>query len=287
VEPIRRAVRAWDGFWFDARGPSTLLVLRTGLALVTLAWALSLAPDLEAFFSESGILPYPELESRRIGLLHVFDATAAVFALYATLLVAALGLLAGFRVRVCAPLVWVCVLSLQLRNPLLWNAGDTLLRLLLGYLALQAVVTGDLGPRSWGSGARQPGPAPYWGVRLIQLQTSAVYLFAALDKLRGETWWAGTAVPRALSLVEYQRFPLPSWLAGSSAAGALLSWGTVALELLLPLLLWWRPTRLLAIGVAIVLHLGFDYALRIGFFSGVMILGCLSFLPPRPVHHAT
>jgi hypothetical protein len=282
---LTRPLRAWDRFWFAPRESSPLVVVRVGLAAVVLTWALTLAPDLVAFFSNQGILPHPSLETRRVGLLSVVDSPAAVWALYATLLISAAGLLAGVRVRVFGPLLWICVVSFQNRNPLIWNAGDTLLRLFVAYLALHALVVGNLGPRLGDLrllAERRPlPPAPGWGLRLVQLQTTAVYLFAALDKLRGETWWEGTAVTRALSLVEFERFPLPEMVQTSAAIGALLTWGTLALEVMLPFLLWWRRTRLIAIALGVSMHLGFDYALRIGFFSWAMVVGCLSFLPPR------
>ena len=270
----------WNAFWFTERDERTLTVLRLGLGGLLFAWALSLAPDLPAFFSAGGILPEPRLVTRRPSLLSL-GGDAWLFGLYGALLVAAAAVFAGWRVRVFAPLLWLLVVSFQARNPLLWNAGDSLLRVFAAYLALQAVWTGDLGGPLRAAPLGRPGRlAPYWGVRLFQLQMTAVYAFAALDKLRGETWRDGSAVPRALRLAEFQRFPVPGFVQ-EAPWGALLTWGTLGLELALPLLLWWPRSRAAAIAAAIAFHLALDYGLRIGFFSFAMALGCLAFLPPR------
>jgi hypothetical protein len=267
--------RHWNTFWFTPQEATALLVIRVGVSVTLLVWALTLAPDLVAFFSADGVLPDARLETRRPSLLGIGGA-GLLWGAYGALLASAIAVAAGFRVRLFAPVLWLAVLSFQYRNPLLWNAGDTLLRLFALYLALQAVVTGNLGPALGQRGPR----APYWAVRLVQLQTTAVYCFAALAKLGGSTWWDGTAVPRALMLRELQRFPIPDFVLTSRAAGALLTWSTLGVELALPVLLWWPRTRRLAIALGLVLHLGFDYGLRIGFFSGAMALGCLAFLAP-------
>ena len=48
--------------------------------------------------------------------------------------------------------------------------------------------------------------------RLIQLHMCIVYLFAALGKLQGETWWTGEALWGALANYEYQTIDM-TWTA--------------------------------------------------------------------------
>jgi hypothetical protein len=59
-----------------------------------------------------------------------------------------------------------------------------------------------------------------------------------------------------------------------------LTYWTLALEITLPFLLWIPRTRRLAILLGLALHLGFDYPLRLGFFSWSMVIGYVAFLTP-------
>jgi hypothetical protein len=59
-----------------------------------------------------------------------------------------------------------------------------------------------------------------------------------------------------------------------------LTFSTLALEFCLPFLLWTRRTRRAGIVLGLLLHAGFDYALRLGFFFWVMAIGYIAFLTP-------
>jgi ABC-type thiamin/hydroxymethylpyrimidine transport system permease subunit len=58
--------------------------------------------------------------------------------------------------------------------------------------------------------------------------------------------------------------------------GNVLIYGVLAAEFALPFLLWTRKTRRVGIG----LHLGLNYALRLGFFGWTMVAAYLAFLTP-------
>jgi hypothetical protein len=270
-------------FWLALHPSSTLFALRSGLGLLVLAWAVSVAPDLLDLYGPRGVLPVPPPRPGQPDLFGWFPTTRALLAGWACLAASAACLAAGWRVRLAAPLCWLLLCAFHARNPHVLNAGDSLLRILTTYLALYLVFTpgARAGPslRGWlrGDAFR---PEPVWPLRLVQIQLSLIYLASALDKLRGETWRDGSAVYWALRIEELQRFPLPTWLTESAAPVAVLSYGTLLLELALPGLLWWKRTRFAAIALGIALHVGFDYALRIGFFSWAMLLAYLAFVPP-------
>ncbi len=101
------------------------------------------------------------------------------------------------------------------------------------------------------------------------------------SKLNGSLWLDGTAVPYVFRLADFARFPLPGFLTDSLAVGAALTWGTLVLELALVVILWIPKTRRLGIALGLGLHIGFDYALRVGFFGWAMAVGYLAFLTPR------
>ena len=283
-------LRAWERFWFTPRASSTLFAFRVGLGFLVLCWALALGPDLMTFYSESGVLPDPRYASWRIGLFRWLESDAAIVGLYVALLASALAVAAGVAVRAAAPVMFLGVISFQLDNTLLLNAGDILIRILCAYLALYALLTPSrlTGPSLVAfarEGASAFSPAPVWLLRLAQIQLTLIYPFSVIDKFRGESWLDGTAVLRALQLVEFRRFWLPHFAETSLLIGNLLTYLTLALELSLPFLLWNARTRRAAIVVGMGMHLAFDYPLRVGFFSWAVLLTYLSFVTPEEMAH--
>lgn len=101
---MRRALAVWDCFWFAPQSTSTLAVIRITFALVLLAWAVALGPDLLAFLSSNGILPRaPDYatagQSGMWSLLGPAPGDAAVLAFYAVFVAAVICFLFGFHTR--------------------------------------------------------------------------------------------------------------------------------------------------------------------------------------------
>src|SRR6185295_9468808 len=86
------------------------------------------------FFTSAGI--WPDAGTTRFGLLRLFPDAWAAWALLMLLMVAAVALAVGFHARIAAVLVLVGVMSFERRNPLVFNAGDGLIRIIAFYLAL-------------------------------------------------------------------------------------------------------------------------------------------------------
>src|SRR5439155_9574705 len=134
------------------------------------------------------------------GLLNGAPGDAMVVGLYIVLLVAAVCLVVGLRTRVAGAVVFVAILSFERRDPFVFNAGDTLIRVMALYLLLApsgASLSLDRLRRARDRFWEFPARAP-WALRLIQVQVSVIYLSTVWEKLQGETWRDGTAVSYAL-----------------------------------------------------------------------------------------
>ena len=279
---------AWERFWFAPEPTSTLAVFRITVGLLTLGWAVSLAPDLFGFFSQDGIVPeqpsYGVAAAKGLwGILGFYPSDAAVVALYAALLVASVCVTAGLATRLAAAVLFVALLSFERRAPFVFNGGDQLLRILAFYLALApsgAALSLDRLLRR----RRQFWEFPLrasWVVRLMQVQFSIIYLFAAWPKLRGTTWNDGSAVYYAVRIEDLERFPVPDALTSTAYVSNLLTYGTVAAELSLAFLVWSRRLRPWVLAVGVLLHLSIDYSLRVGFFSYAMLALYIVWIPPE------
>jgi Vitamin K-dependent gamma-carboxylase len=281
---MRPALSAWDRFWFVPVATSTFALFRMAFALVTLGWTLSLAPTLFAFYSTDGILPaQPDYAGDAAwGLLGIFTGNAAVTVLYFLLFVGSIFLLFGFQTRISALVVFVCLVSFGRRNPWVLNSGDLLLQTLAFYVLLMpsgAALSVDRwlkrGENFWEFPARA-----IWPLRLVQIQVSIIYLAAVWAKVRGFTWNDGTAVSYALRVGDIARLPVPGFITDSLVITNVLTYGTLATELAIGILVWNRMLRPWVLLAGVGLHLGIDYSVRVGFFSFAILITYIAFLPP-------
>ena len=127
-----------------------------------------------------------------------------------------------------------------------------------------------------------PPPPSAWGLRLVQLQVTAIYLSTAWEKFQGVTWRDGTALFYVARMDDlYGRFGLPEMLFETPWILHSMTWGVLALEAALPLLLWWRPTRWLGVLAAASLHLAIEATMNIYLFEWLMLLCLVAFVDPR------
>src|SRR5207249_2480615 len=119
-------------FGIDLR---TLALFRVMLAMVVLADLALRARDLTAHYSDRGVLPRAALIGD-IGSwkpsLHFISGSATFQAMLFVLAgLVALAMLVGYRTRIATFISWVFVLSVEARNPGVFQGGDHLLYLLL------------------------------------------------------------------------------------------------------------------------------------------------------------
>lgn len=276
---------AWERFWFEPESTVSLGLLRICFGLVALGWTVSLGPDLEAFFAHAGLLSSEPGGGGVWGVLAVFHSDLAVQLLYAVLLLACIALTVGYQTRLAAVLVFVGVLSLQRRDPYVFNTGDTLIKLMAFYLML-APSGESLSVDRWRLAREHswdfwefPRRAP-WALRLMQIQLTILYLAGLLIKVQGFTWTNGTAVSYSLRVTDLTRFPVPGFVLHSPLIANVLTFGTLALELSIPILVWNRRVRPWILAAGVSLHLGIGYSIRVGFFSLAMLSLYVSFLDP-------
>jgi hypothetical protein len=281
---MNRVVEAWNRFWFEPVESSTFVLFRLAFGLLALGYTISLAPALFAFYSDDGILPAQPTYSGTLawGLLGWFPSDGAVVLFYFLLLIGAIALLVGFQTRIAALVFFVCLISFGRRNPWVLNSGDLLVQVLAFYmLFMPAGVAGSVDrwlkdPRGlWDFSARS-----IWPLRLVQVQVSILYIAAVWAKVRGVTWNDGTAVSYAFRIEDIARFPVPSFVTDSLVLANLLTFGTLAVELSIGILVWNRVLRPWVLLLGLGLHLGIDYAVRVGFFSYAVLIAYVAFIPP-------
>jgi Vitamin K-dependent gamma-carboxylase len=284
TNPFAQPTEAWRRFWFAPQPTSTLALFRIAFGLLATGWTLSQAPNLWAFYGPHGILPsgIPG-PSGSWGILNLWHGSTAVLVVFAITVAAAVALTVGLFSRIAALVVLVGIISFSQRNGLVTNSGDGLVRNLAFFCALspsgEAVSIDRLRRhprRFWEFPARAP-----WALRLVQLQLSIGYLSAVWHKAGNELWRAGSAVSYSLRMQDIHRFSTPGFITHSVVLTELLTFGTLALELSLGILVWNRAARPWVLVAGVTLHLSIDFSILVGFFSYGMLCGYLAFISPE------
>ncbi|MCA8920642.1 MAG: hypothetical protein KDD82_02465 [Planctomycetes bacterium] len=262
----------------------SLAATRIGVAGVLLYDLLTRLGDFGAHYTEAGALPLALVPARplfgngALSLHLLATSSVAQGLLFAAALLAALALLVGHHTRRATWVSWWLLVSLQARNPHVLYEADVMLGLLLLWGALL-----PWGQR-WSLDARGR-PAPPLRVSSpavlgVRLQTSMALLCALLSK-SGDSWRDGSAVGYVLRLDVYTT-ELGRWLGGFPRLSPALTWGTLALELFGPVLVFARGRwRWVGIGLLAALQLGFGATLHLGIFPAVFLVALLPFVPTR------
>lgn len=272
---------------FFAIDPRALAAFRIGLGVLLLVDLAIRATDLVAHYTGAGMLPRSLLadyydDDWRWSVYFLFESPEAVAGLFVLAAIAAAALLVGYRTRLATIVSWVLLVSLQTRNPLVINAGDTLLRLLLMwsiFLPLARCWSMD----AWRRNKAPPANAPVYSVAsgAIILQICLVYWMSGYFKF-SEVWRSGEALEWALSYDAYAK-PLANWALEYPQVVRWLGAATLWTELLGPVLVfspvWTRQIRIAVVAGFLILHLGVELTIHVGLFSCVSMVGWIVLLP--------
>ena len=85
----------------------------------------------------------------------------------------------------------------------------------------------------------------------------------------------------AVRIGEVSRLPVPSFITDSPLLTELATYGTLAAELAIGVLVWNRAARPWVLALGVLLHLSIELTLAVGFFSVTIVTLYLAFLPPE------
>ena len=292
-----RATRdGWNRFWFTPADPATLGLIRILAGAMLFYTHLIWSIDLESFFGPKGWVS-PEAIARLQALMRPpaqgwtwsyfnwIPSPALLWTAHIAALCVFLLLTLGLFSRTMAILGYLITVSYANRVTFALFGLDDINALLAMYLAIGPCGAAYSLDRLW-TRWKAGGPVPVQprtdanlSIRLIQFHMCVIYLFAALGKLMGVSWWAGSATWMSVANLEYQSMDM-TWLAGWPILISLLTHLTVWWELTYCVLIWPRLTRPLMIAMAIPIHLGIALFMGMQTFGLVMLIGNLAFVSP-------
>ena len=282
-----RAVPLGRVFGLDLRALAALRILSALLLLVSLG---DRARDFTAFYTDTGVLAAADARNGArfepwdgVSWLHPFSVVPDPWgsvALFTLAAIAAIFLLVGRQTKIAGFLCWSMLTGIDNRNPLVLDAGDDILRLLLFwglFLPLSARFSVD---------ARSFPPARSnrilsAGTVAFLVQLALIYSMSALFKSYRDWVTDRSAVYYALHL---EQFATPLGIAlRDHVPSRLLALGTWWLELVSPLLLFspfaTNQLRYLLFVSFAAMHTGIGLTLGIGLFSCVCVAAWLVTLP--------
>lgn len=272
-------------FALDVR---SLAVMRIAVALTVIVDLCTRAVHLGDHYSDDGVLPREVARATTwmadVSLLAISGAPIFAAVIFAVALALASAVLVGWRTRWTTPLLWLIVLSIQHRNPVLHDHRDVLFALALCF--------GSLLP--WGAGfsfdaRRERAATRYTGLPAVAyiVSIACTYLFAALLK-SGPQWRVDfTAVEHAIG-IRYWANPAADQLLAHPSAMAMLTALVLAFEAAVALLLFspWRTNlaRWMVVAGICALQLGFAIFLWLDTFPMIATAFVLGLIPSSLWH---
>lgn len=269
--------------------PRTLALTRIATAVALIYNLATRYGEIGVWYSDMGALPRADVarswgDGSWIWSLHMLSGSVPYqTTLFGVGAVCALLLLAGLFARAATIASWVLLLSLHNRAPALVTGGDVLLLMLLFwgmFLPWGQRASLDAWRRGRPSGAE---PVLSVATAALLVQVAFMYFFTGLSKCN-DLWFAGQALESVFRNPLFAR-PLGAWFAQFPRFLQWLTYGTLVLELVGPLLLFspWR-TRTVRAGVLsgfFLLHLGIEATMYVVVFSQASWAALTAFVPDR------
>jgi len=117
------------------------------------------------------------------------------------------------------------------------------------------------------------------GLKMIQWQMFVMYVSTFLSKIPNEAWQSGEMISYFM-LSRFSNFSY-AWMADLGLIGALLTYGTLAIELCVCPLLWCRKTRRLGFILGWGMHGTMAIISTLPVIQLMTMVGYLAFLSPR------
>ena len=263
-------------------------------------------PYLRPFFTHEGYVSVDFIRNvatpNTWSIFFYNDQAWLVYLLFGVLIAAILAYIFGIASRWMAAIVYILALSFYNRFPLISYDGNALL-IMMFFFTIFLQTDRAWSPAWWqefrdkhnaayaktklhaflyqyfslGDPITEPGMVPAWPARMIQINFAIVYLFAAFSKIRADAWYVNGAEVGNILMWEYATLNF-HWLTQFPIINALMTWGTIMLELMFPFLVWQPATRRLALAGLLVIHLSSIMTINVTYFGEVMLAIALIFL---------
>lgn len=284
---LKNFLKAYDKFFMKEDYTYNLAVFRILFVGLVFFYTLCEIGNVNDFYGPEAVVSIKTMKARfaypQLNLFQIFsNSYLTTYCIYGLTLVSLLLSVIGYRTQIFMILAFIGISSLQLRNLWVLSSADVLIRCIF-FILLFAPCSNVLSLDAYK--ARMSGSplclkAPQWTWRLIQIQVSVVYLWTCWHKMKGETWFDGSAVYYATRLDTMKNVTIP-FLMDNKIILSFATWSTLIIEFGLGFFVWFKETRKWFIIAGIGLHLGIEVLMAIPFFEWLMVVLLTSFFTPK------
>lgn len=286
--PLRKFWQRFIGFLFPPETDTWLAVLRIGLGLQVIVYALFLRSDWHYLFASSGkglvgrevgeaIASFDSPLIPRLGWLvaigrnlNISEETV-LSVTWVCLLSAGCLLLLGLFCRPAAIVAWFVHICAAESGGLLAYGADSFMTTALFYLMLSPL-PGHYSLDHWVTKTKPKNPLllGFWR-RVLQVHLCFVYFIGGLAKCLGNGWWDGSNLWRSLIRPPFNLVP-PDLLVQFKYALPVLGISICLLEVSYPIFIWLKRTRWIWLGCTLAMHAAIGLMMGLYFFALVMIV---------------
>jgi hypothetical protein len=278
-------LKSADSWMFGYGSTHTMAVLRILYGTLAFINFARILPSFGDWLTETGFIPAEASrqmfsEGPRINVFSVSTDARVTLGLYLFFMVCSVCVALGLFSRITTVLLAIGLISFHHRTGPILHGGDTMLRQMAIYVACMA--SGNVWSLDRLIALKRGLPDPAlksasaWPVRLATLQIAIVYFTTVWHKWNGDYWRDGTAVWYPLRLGEFSRFWLPDFCYMEWFV-KLTTYGTLATELALATLVFFRPFRKWVLIAGIGMHGFIEYSMNIPLFAFIMVSAYVSF----------
>ena len=285
-------INNWDSFWFKPVDTISLSCFRFCFCLVLFVMYVIRFFDIRMFFYESGLMSSASAKHlHRIytdkAINFILSSDTLLYLCYLTFIVVLLLMVLGLANRFLSMVAFALHLVFLQRNPSITFGADVVATFWLFYLMFANSnkqlkwVHYFLNKRK-GLVSERVEKGDMLGtvsLRFIQIQLCIIYVFSGLEKLKGRSWWEGTAIWEALSFYDFTLIDF-SFLLSLPLLAALLVVFTILFEIYFPILVWVPKLKNMILIMGLCFHLGIGFCLNIYFFSFIMLSPYVLFIRP-------
>ena len=276
---LKSGFTAIDRFLMAPGDLRILNVIRVLFGIFLAINLLEMWPDRHLFFGSQGYLPddilgYFSAPTWRLSSF-VPRSELGVTSYFLIHFAALAALILGIYPRCAALVVFVMFSGLVNSNLMIFDGEDTMFRLFAFFMIF---VPGPQAIRKAGLPG-QPGATPYpvWPLRLFQFQMCLMFFACGLQKMKGEFWADGTAMYYVFRLYDFYRLHVPAFVTENMLILKVMTWGVIVFELAVPILIWFRETRIPCLVLVICFHIAVELTMNLLMFHWIMITGWLCF----------
>ena len=288
---ISVGVESWDSFWFKPVDTVSLSCFRFVFCFILLVMYLIRFFDIRIFFYESGLMSSTSAKALRQiyadkAFHFILSSDTLLYLCYLLFIIILFLMVLGVANRLLAAVAFILHLVFLQRNPSVIFGADIVATFWLFYLVFsnsnkqikwvhyflnkrKGLVSERVEKGDWLNTI---------SLRFIQIQLCVIYMFSGLQKLKGQSWWEGTAIWEALSFYDFALVDFSFLLSVPLLSGGLVIF-ILLFEVYFPVLVWIPKLRKTFLILGLFFHLGIAFCLNIYFFSLIMLSAYIVFIP--------